>query len=76
MTQLFIIKLNLLIDFIKICVIIIKAVGGQNMKQRKWFSALLIAVSLLMMFVGVNRGEADIVLSKAIRICLECIGIG
>ena len=46
------------------------------MKHSKWWSILLIAVSSVMMFVGVNRGEADMVLSKAIRICLECIGIG
>ncbi|MDY6065434.1 MAG: CD1871A family CXXC motif-containing protein [Finegoldia sp.] len=29
-----------------------------------------------MIFIGANRGEVDIVLNKAIRICLECIGIG
>ena len=37
--------------------------------------ALLIAGVALLCF-GVMRGEADLVLGKAIRLCLECIGIG
>ena len=37
--------------------------------------ALLIA-GIVMLCVGVMRGEADTVLSKAIRLCLECVGIG
>ena len=37
--------------------------------------ALLIAGVALLCF-GVKRGEADLVLGKAIRLCLECIGIG
>ena len=37
--------------------------------------ALLIA-GIAMVCFGVMRGEADAVLAKAIRLCLECIGIG
>ena len=37
--------------------------------------ALLIA-GIAMMSFGAVRGEAEAVLAKAIRLCLECIGIG
>ena len=37
--------------------------------------ALLIAGVALLCF-GALRGETDLVLGKAIRLCLECIGIG
>ena len=33
-------------------------------------------VALLMLCCGVWRGEAATVLSKAIKLCLECVGIG
>ena len=36
----------------------------------------LIAAGLLLMVLGIWRGEGGIVLAKAIRICLECSGIG
>lgn len=33
-------------------------------------------IGLVMAFFGYYRGEVETVFSKAIRICLECIGIG
>lgn len=36
----------------------------------------LLIVGIAMVCFGVMRGEADTVLAKAIRLCLECIGIG
>ena len=40
------------------------------------WNALLLALGLVFLGVGALRGEHRLVLSKAIRICLECIGIG
>lgn len=40
------------------------------------FQGLLLIVGIVMLCFGVMRGEADTVLSKAIRLCLECVGIG
>lgn len=37
---------------------------------------LLLVSSVAMIGFGAWRGEADTVLSKAIRLCLECVGIG
>ena len=36
----------------------------------------LLIVGIAMVCFGVMRGEADAVLAKAIRLCLECIGSG
>ena len=38
-------------------------------------AALLIA-GVAMLCFGIWRGEAAVVLSKAIKLCLECVGIG
>ena len=38
-------------------------------------SALLLA-AVLMIGLGIWRGEAATVLAKAIRLCMECVGIG
>lgn len=37
-------------------------------------AAILLAAAACI-FIGVSRGEVSIVLRKAVRICLECIGL-
>lgn len=34
------------------------------------------ALSIVFILLGVYSGEPEVIYSKAIRICLECIGIG
>ncbi|MBQ5998610.1 MAG: hypothetical protein IJL70_03975 [Treponema sp.] len=36
----------------------------------------LIFLALIMIAIGICRGELSVVLEKASRICMECIGIG
>lgn len=37
---------------------------------------MLIAIAIIFVCTGVYRGEVETVLTKAIRLCLECVGIG
>lgn len=36
----------------------------------------IFSLSVIFIVVGYLRGEHGVLLSKAIRICLECVGIG
>lgn len=44
------------------------------MKKRMWWILSLAGAAFIAW--GIARGEMDTVFRKAIRICLECIGIG
>ena len=37
---------------------------------------ILIAMAIAFVCLGVYRGEVESVFTKAIRLCLECVGIG
>ena len=39
-------------------------------------SPILLCMGIAMMYFGYQRGEARVVMNKAIRVCMECIGIG
>lgn len=39
-------------------------------------TTLLLAVSAALIIVGATQGQAAAVLAKAVKICLECVGIG
>lgn len=44
------------------------------MKRR--ITALLFVLAAALIAVGIWQGQPALVLRKAIRICLECVGIG
>ena len=45
-------------------------------KTRLMIAILLLVISAGLVVAGVMRGEAVAVLTKAVNICLECIGLG
>ena len=48
----------------------------QNILKSRLTSLVLLCIGIAMMYIGVHRGEALVVMNKAIRVCMECIGIG
>lgn len=51
---------------------------GDCLNKRKIFAfqVLVLVIGAIFVGIGINNGEYDSVLQKAILICLECIGIG
>lgn len=45
-------------------------------QKKRLLQSVLLAAAVLMIGFGVWRGEANTVFSKAIRLCMECVGIG
>lgn len=45
-------------------------------RRRKYISYVMLFVAMAFIVYGSYRGEIDSVFSKAIKICLECVGIG
>lgn len=48
----------------------------KNLKSIRITRFLLLITGIVMIGYGAIRGEAATVLSKAIKLCLECVGIG
>jgi len=46
------------------------------MEKRRLSPFVIMIVFLLLTIIGINLGEVPVVLAKAIRLCLSCIGIG
>ena len=46
------------------------------MKCKKSSQIVLLITGITMVSYGVIRSEAAVVLGKAIKLCLECVGIG
>ncbi len=46
------------------------------MNKRLVCSLGLLALGLAFVGIGLARGESAVVLTKAVRICMECIGLG
>ena len=55
---------------------ILKKINDHFHENNKTIPLLLVGAGLAFIVLGVYRGEVAIVFTKAVRICLECIGIG
>lgn len=47
-----------------------------NLKRKRQANFVLLFIGVCMIAYGAFRGEVDTVLAKAVKICMECVGIG
>ncbi|MGI6033515.1 MAG: CD1871A family CXXC motif-containing protein [Coriobacteriales bacterium] len=46
-------------------------------RARRWAISLgIVAIAVCMIAFGATRGEVPVILSQAVTVCLECMGIG
>ena len=48
----------------------------RKLTESRWTGIALAALGVLMMVVGIHRGEMVVVLTKAVNICMVFFGIG
>ncbi len=48
----------------------------RRLSSVRWYGIGAAVLGLAMMGLGLYRGELSVVFTKAVNICLECIGIG
>lgn len=44
--------------------------------NKKYGTVAVLVLSIILIGIGLSQGQNGSVLTKAIKICLECIGIG
>lgn len=47
-----------------------------ELTQKNFFKISLLLIAAAFIAIGISRGENTLVLQKAVRICMECIGLG
>lgn len=55
--------------------------SGTHMKfrleKRKWaVTVALLVIGLILIAIGIDKKQEKSVMAKAVRICMECVGIG